>query len=62
MWMFRPECSDGIETLTPLDQERLDRGINNTLAALVPTLKDIHQVLIEPPKVGETFTHSIQAM
>lgn len=45
--------AEGItDQLTPLDNERLSSAINNTLQALQPRLKDFHQVLMEPPKVG----------
>ncbi|XP_064629583.1 serine/threonine-protein phosphatase 6 regulatory subunit 3-like isoform X2 [Lineus longissimus] len=38
------------ETMTQLDEERLQQGIHNTLQALIPRLKDIHNLLVEPPK------------
>ena len=37
--------------MTPLDAERLACGVNNTIAALTPRLKDINQLMLEPPKV-----------
>ena len=47
---FRPEYS--AEQMTELDRERLAHGVSNTLLALTPRLKDIHQLLLEPPKVS----------
>jgi hypothetical protein len=38
--------------MTQLDEERLQQGIQNTLQALIPRLKDVHNLLFEPPKVS----------
>ena len=33
------------------ETDRFTQGINNVIAALVPRLKDFHDLLIDPPKV-----------
>ena len=47
-FFYRPE---GQEQMTALDAERLARGVSGTLKAVVPKLADLHQLLVEPPKV-----------
>lgn len=52
--------SDGQEQMTALDAERLAKGVNNVLAAVVPHLTDFHQLLLEPPvkpSITLTFGH-----
>ena len=40
---------------TTLDTERLTTGAVNTLKALTPRLSDLNNLLLNPPKVNETF-------
>ena len=49
MFFYSPE---GAESMTSLDAERLAHGVTNTIAALTPRLNDIHQILVDPPKVN----------
>lgn len=49
MFFYSPE---GAEAMTSLDAERLAHGVKNTIAALTPRLSDIHQILVDPPKVS----------
>lgn len=48
---FRPEGN--LEPMTQADMERFSEGINNTVQSVVPRLKDFHQLLLLPPKVGQ---------
>lgn len=48
---FRKTGMEGMqEQMTTLDQERLAHGVSNTLMALTPRLKDLHDILVNPPK------------
>ena len=49
LFLFSPEGL--IEQMTTLDSERLTQGVNNTIAAISPRLKDLHELLVNPPKV-----------
>ncbi|XP_014676902.1 PREDICTED: serine/threonine-protein phosphatase 6 regulatory subunit 3-like isoform X2 [Priapulus caudatus] len=44
------------EQMTALDGERLAQGISNTLQALIPRLKDFHQLLTDPPPLAPMTT------
>lgn len=41
--------------MTPLDAERLAKGVSGTLKAIVPKLSELHQLLQEPPRVSILF-------
>ncbi|XP_035662180.1 serine/threonine-protein phosphatase 6 regulatory subunit 3-like isoform X6 [Branchiostoma floridae] len=44
-------CSpDGQDQMTPLDAERLAQGVSSAILGITPRLKELHQLLIEPPK------------
>lgn len=51
-----PQCfaslffgNNGPEQMTPLDAERLNRGVDQVLAAVTPRLGDFTKLLLEPP-------------
>ncbi|XP_078583494.1 serine/threonine-protein phosphatase 6 regulatory subunit 3-B-like isoform X19 [Branchiostoma floridae x Branchiostoma japonicum] len=47
-------CSpDGQDQMTPLDAERLAQGVSSAILGITPRLKELHQLLIEPPKVKQ---------
>ena len=46
---YRPEGLS--EQMTDLDEERLNEGVHNTLKALEARLSDLHDILVDPPKV-----------
>lgn len=52
---FRPEAQ---ETMTPQDEERIRQGLTRTVSAILPRVRDFHQLLIDPPKkqpISTTF-------
>ncbi|XP_078000119.1 serine/threonine-protein phosphatase 6 regulatory subunit 3-like isoform X2 [Glandiceps talaboti] len=48
---FKKTGLDGQEQLTALDAERLAKGVSSALQGVTPKLNDLHQLLIEPPKL-----------
>ncbi|XP_005094786.1 serine/threonine-protein phosphatase 6 regulatory subunit 3 isoform X2 [Aplysia californica] len=46
----RRQGSDLSEQLPNGDPDRITQGINNVIAAIVPRLKDFHDLLVNPPK------------
>ena len=48
LYIFSRDVSD---QLPNGETDRFTQGINNVIAALVPRLKDFHDLLIDPPKV-----------
>ena len=47
-------CVDRQEGLNDqtADTDRLSQGINNVMAAIIPRLKDFHNLLLSPPRVS----------
>lgn len=44
---------DGMnDQMAAIDTDRLSQGINNVMAAIIPRLKNFHNLLVTPPKVG----------
>lgn len=52
----RKGSGEGEEPMTALDAERLAQGVSATLAALTPRLKDVHQLLVDPPPMKPMLT------
>ena len=40
------------DQMAAIDTDRLSQGINNVMAAIIPRLKNFHNLLVTPPKVG----------
>ncbi|XP_078583483.1 serine/threonine-protein phosphatase 6 regulatory subunit 3-like isoform X9 [Branchiostoma floridae x Branchiostoma japonicum] len=47
---FKKPGPDGQDQMTPLDAERLAQGVSSAILGITPRLKELHQLLIEPPK------------
>ena len=47
--MEGPDCSP--ENMSISDRELLNQGVSNTLTALTSRVKDMHDLLLNPPKV-----------
>ncbi|XP_078664248.1 serine/threonine-protein phosphatase 6 regulatory subunit 3-like isoform X19 [Branchiostoma floridae x Branchiostoma belcheri] len=50
---FKKPGPDGQDQMTPLDAERLAQGVSSAILGITPRLKELHQLLIEPPKVKQ---------
>ena len=49
IFIFRSDLSDQLPNGDP---DRITQGINNVIAAIIPRLKDFHNLLVTPPKVS----------
>ena len=49
VFIFRSDLSDQLPNGDP---DRITQGINNVIAAIIPRLKDFHNLLVTPPKVS----------
>ena len=53
-YFYRSDLSDQMPNGNP---DRITQGINNVIAAIVPRLKDFHDLLVNPPKVRSFKTN-----